>query len=116
MDGRMTAVPIPTRDRKSLSEHNRKETQQKQAQAFLDIKTLPAWASGLPLHRLQLNVVLVFSGLRALMRDEETVFKPNQISKTQEIPGPVSEPELRSSSKNRNKEKVPHRLAQEAAL
>lgn len=43
MDGRMTPVPIRTRERKSLSEHNRKETEQKQAHASLDIKTLPAW-------------------------------------------------------------------------
>lgn len=41
MDGRMTPVSIPTGERKSLSEHNRKETEQKQAHVFLDIKSLP---------------------------------------------------------------------------
>lgn len=54
MDGRMTPVAIPTRERMSLSEHNRKEMEQKQAHAFLDIKMLPAWASCLLLHHLQL--------------------------------------------------------------
>ncbi len=41
MDGRMTPVSIPTGERKSLSEHNRKETEQKQDHVFLDIKSLP---------------------------------------------------------------------------
>ena len=47
MDGRMTPVSIPTGERKSLSEHNRKETEQKQAHVFLDIKSLPVklWAA-----------------------------------------------------------------------
>lgn len=62
-DGQMTSVPIPTRERKSLSEHNRKEMEQKQAHAFLDIKTLPAWALGLPIYHLQL---LLFSPLSAI--------------------------------------------------
>lgn len=47
MDGRMTPVSIPTGERKSLSEHNRKETERKQACVFLDIKSLPVgrWAA-----------------------------------------------------------------------
>lgn len=47
MDGRMTPISIPTGKRKSLSEHNRKETERKQAHVFMDIKSLPVglWAA-----------------------------------------------------------------------
>lgn len=47
MNGQMTPVSNPTGERKSLSEHNRKETEQKQELVFLDIKSLPVglWAA-----------------------------------------------------------------------
>lgn len=57
MDGRMTPVSIPTGERKSLSEHNRKETEQKQAYVFLDIKSLPVghWAASPTILSLHLS-------------------------------------------------------------
>lgn len=61
MDGRMTPVSIPTGERKSLSEHNRKETEQKQAHVFLDIKSLPVglWAASPTIFSLHLSAQFI---------------------------------------------------------
>lgn len=61
MDERMTPVSIPTGERKSLSEHNRKETEQKQAHVFLDIKSLPVglWAASTTIFSLHLSAQFI---------------------------------------------------------